>query len=338
LSEASRHGKDKASGPGEIIRPGALFHGLIQEFASGNAVHAYLFTGPRGVGKKTLANLCARTILCTGANKPCGICPQCVRFLDGAHPDVLRIPGEKTIGVDLIREAVRLTGEHTYEGGRRVILIQRAEKMTAQAQNCLLKTLEEPVGETVFFLITEDASALLPTIVSRCRVKPVPPWTQEEMEPLLREGGVPAERTQELVLLSGGSIGLALQMWKEPRYGELRANILKTVFSMQGPGDVFPISSAMKDEKDQAEDFLNTLENLLRMVLLVRLKQYGIQALDDFPPRWRQAGETAPINSLGRMIEAVFAARRLKASQVSWQAVVEELLLKITEEFGTWQQ
>lgn len=337
MSEASRHGKDKASGPGANIRPGALFHGLIQEFASGNAVHAYLFTGPRGVGKKTLANLCARTLLCTGEQKPCGACPPCIRFLDGAHPDVLRIPGEKTVGVDQIREAVRLTGEHTYEGGRRVILIERAEKMTAQAQNCLLKTLEEPVEGTFFFLAAEDTSALLTTIVSRCRVKPVPPWTQEEMTNPLLTAGVPAQRIGELHLLSGGSIGLALQMWKEPRYGELRKNILETVFSMEGPGDVFAISGAMKDAKDQAEEYLNALENLLRMVLMVRLKLYGTQALNDFPPRWRKAGERAPVESLQKMMDAVFAARRRKASQVSWQAVLEELLLKITEEIGTWQ-
>lgn len=338
MSDASRHGKDNASGPVQKIRPGAFFHGLIAEFAGGNAVHAYLFTGPRGVGKKTLAAQCAMTLLCAGQPKPCGACPPCIRYLNGTHPDVLRIPGEKTIGVDQIREAVRLTGEHTFEGGHRVILIERAEKMTAQAQNCLLKTLEEPPEETVFFLIAEDVSALLPTILSRCRVKHIPPWTAQEMAPVLKAGGVPEERVGELALLSGGSIGTALKLWNEPGYTQLRRDVLATVFSMEGARDALSIAAAMKEDKDQAEDFLDILENLLREVLLVRLGQAEPKVLEAFPPRWQQAGEAAPAASLTRLMEAVFAARRRKASQVSWQAILEELLLTITEELGKWQR
>jgi DNA polymerase-3 subunit delta' len=289
------------------------------------------------VGKRTLAMHCAMALLCKGDAKPCFACPTCIRILDGTHPDVKIIPGEKTIGVDVIREAIRLTGEHSYEGGHRVIVIDRAEKMTAQAQNCLLKTLEEPPEDTVFLLMAEEASSLLPTVVSRCRVKPIPPWTQTEMEPVLIGNGVPKEQIEELCFFSGGSIGAALALHNDSKYSELRRKLLQTVFSMESAKDIFPIGNAMREEKEHADGYLDMMESLVREVLLTRLGQRESSALDDYPRRWQAAGERAPIPSLQRVMDAIFLARRRKSSQVSWQAVLEELLLKITEEVTSWQ-
>jgi DNA polymerase III subunit delta' len=338
LSDAARSGKSYASGIADQIRPGAVFRKLILEFASGSGVHAYLFAGPKGVGKKTLADQCAMAALCEGKEKPCFQCPSCLRFVNGTHPDVKRISAEKSIGVDAIREAVRLTGEHTYEGGRRAILIERAEKMTVQAQNSLLKTLEEPAEETFFILVAEDVSTLLPTVVSRCRVIHVPPWTMEEMEPLLVKHGVSRAQAGELALLSGGSIGEALNLYENPQAGQMRLKLLQTVFSMEREKDIFPISTAMREDKDQADAFLGMTEALAREVLLVRLGQCGPEILKEFPSKWQLAGESASVSSLQNIMDAIFLARRRKASQVSWQAVMEEMLLRITEEVKTWQQ
>ncbi len=338
MAETTRHGKDGASGIAEKIRPGALFRKLIRTFASGSAVHAWLFTGPEGVGKRTLAAQCAMAALCRGEEKPCFHCPPCVRILDGMHPDVIRISGGKTIGVDAIREAVRLTAEHAFEGGRRVILMENAAKMTVQAQNCLLKTLEEPAGDTLFLLTAEDTSSLLPTVVSRCRQVPIPLWMDEEMIPILLQNGASADQAAALCFASGGSLGLALKLKRDPKYGALRENVLHTVFSMESAKDVFPIGAAMREEKDQAEDYLSAVEGLLREVLLRRLGLAKENALEGFPERWRWAGENAPVASFQRMLCAVFEARRQRASQVSWQAVLETFLLTITEEIKTWQQ
>ena len=337
MSDAARPMVESASGIADHIRPGALFHRLIAEFARGNGVHAYLFTGPNGVGKRTLAMQCAMAALCVADAKPCFECPPCIRFQKGTHPDVKRISGEKSIGVDAIREAVRLTGEHTYEGGRRVILIEKAERMTPQAQNSLLKTLEEPSEGTFFLLTAEEASSLLPTVVSRCRVVPIPLWTQEEMMPALQKHGMPDALAEELYVFGSGSIGSVLRMWRDPTFGELRKRILQTVFLMESERDVFPISNAQREEKEQGDLFLDILESLVREVLLVRLGQLGPKILESFPSRWRGAGELAPVPSLQRVMDAIFFARRRKASQVSWQAVLEELLLKITEEVKAWQ-
>jgi hypothetical protein len=157
------------------------------------------------------------------------------------------------------------------------------------------------------------------------------------MEPALLKYGVPEDRIGDLCLFAGGSLGAALALYKDPAYGELRRKLMQTVFSMEGAKDIFPIGNAMREEKEQADAYLDMMESLVREVLLVRLGQRERKALDGYPRRWQSAGERAPIPSLQRVMDAIFLARRRKSSQVSWQAVLEELLLKITEEVTSWQ-
>ena len=144
---------------------------LREEMHSSRIVHAYLFTGPAGTGKSTLADICAKALLCRApGGRPCGVCPSCKQFESGNHPDFIRIEPDKSISVDVIRDVIARLGVKPYEGGRHVAVIRQADKMTPQAQNALLKTLETPPGEDVFFLVASNMTALLPTIISRCRV------------------------------------------------------------------------------------------------------------------------------------------------------------------------
>ena len=150
---------------------GSAANHLRGEMQSARVVHAYLFAGPAGTGKRTLADICARALLCSGqGEKPCDVCPSCKQFLSGNHPDVIRVKPEKSIGVESVRETIDALAVHPYESGRHVVLIDEADKMTPQAQNALLKTLETPPGDAVFFLMTDQMTTLLPTIISRCRI------------------------------------------------------------------------------------------------------------------------------------------------------------------------
>ena len=150
---------------------------LREEMQHGRAVHAYLFTGPAGTGKRTLAALCAQTLNCTApeGQRPCGKCPSCLQYETGNHPDAIRIAPEKSIGVDVVRDLISRMGVHTLESARRTVIIEQADKMTPQAQNALLKTLETPPSDAVLFLVTDQMSALLPTIISRCRAGEISP-------------------------------------------------------------------------------------------------------------------------------------------------------------------
>ena len=330
--------KETATAPSfqDFEEQGAVFHGLKAAFQSGKTVHAYLFCGPKGTGKKTLARLLAQSLFCGEADKPCGRCPPCIRFRDGNHPDAMVIRGEKSISVEAVRQAVRAVGEHTYEGGRRAVLIENAERMTPQAQNSLLKTLEEPNEETVFFLIADEMSLLLPTIVSRCRVIRVHPWRDEYVEKTLLRRGVDEVRARQSARLSGGSIGAALKMAGDEEYWQLRRRLLDTVFSMAGRESVLQVSNQMKDDKDRSGEILDTIEELLRELAFSRLR--GEPAQEGFAPLWRRMAREAPIDVFHRLLQAVFNARRLKLSQVNWQAALETLLLEMTEECAVWQR
>jgi len=140
----------------------------------GTLHHAYLFEGPRGLGKATVATYLAMAVNCEAPQAPCGECRVCMQIAQGSHPDIIYVSPDAerasaTISVDSIREVVRKTGYHRYDARRRLIIIDPAEAMPAPTANALLKTLEEPPEGTGFVLIATHASALLPTIVSRCQ-------------------------------------------------------------------------------------------------------------------------------------------------------------------------
>lgn len=133
--------------------------------------HAYLFTGPLGVGKTRAALVFAQALLCHQPERgqACGTCPSCRRFEQGTHPDVIRVqPEGKSIGIDAVRALQRHAGMRPVLGRRRVALLEPAEAMGDVAQNALLKTLEEPPGAMVLILISHVGEGVLPTIVSRC--------------------------------------------------------------------------------------------------------------------------------------------------------------------------
>jgi DNA polymerase-3 subunit delta' len=138
--------------------------------------HAYLFEGPRGVGKRVVANHLALLTNCTDdmPNRPCGGCNNCRQILAGTHPDVLVLQpradrASQTIALDDVREVIRKTTYKRYGAKRRFVLVDPADSLMPAAANALLKTLEEPTPGTGFILICANTSAMLPTILSRCQ-------------------------------------------------------------------------------------------------------------------------------------------------------------------------
>jgi DNA polymerase-3 subunit delta' len=156
----------------EIAGHQQIVQTLMNTVSSGHVVHAYLFAGPAGVGKETTARAFARALLCSQpvAGDACGFCRDCRQVESYNHPDLYTIePAGASIKIEQVRGMLRRIPYRSYQGGRKVFLIRQAELMTADAANCLLKTLEEPPGDTVIILISEQPQSLLPTILSRCQ-------------------------------------------------------------------------------------------------------------------------------------------------------------------------
>src|SRR5262245_53406363 len=147
---------------------------LRRAIASGRLHHALLFHGPEGVGKRTTAFAVAAALLCREASRPegdaCGACASCSKVDKGIHPDVQFLTLEKTvIPIDAVRALRQEAGYRPFEGAHRVFVIDPADRLSHEAQNALLKTLEEPSASARLILISSRPAHLLPTTRSRCQ-------------------------------------------------------------------------------------------------------------------------------------------------------------------------
>ncbi|MSQ27699.1 MAG: DNA polymerase III subunit delta' [Dehalococcoidia bacterium] len=194
----------------------ALRHSLTQD----RLAHAYLLVGPDGVGKATLARALAQAVNCLQPDPPCGECTQCRRIANGLHPDVTVVTveaGKREIGIHLIRELQFSLSLLPFEGRTRVTIIHDADRLTTEASNALLKTLEEPPPHVVLALTCHDEEALLPTIRSRCRrVALNPVATAELVQALETAHGVDRELAGTLARHARGLPGRALAAMADP--------------------------------------------------------------------------------------------------------------------------
>lgn len=333
MTETERQSRPQLT---DFARQGAVYDGLMKTLREGTFVHAYLISGMAGVGKRTLAQAMGQYLLCTGEDKPCGMCPGCIQLTEGNHPDATVVRPDKSIQVETIREVIRKAGEHTFVGGRRVICIHQAEKMTPAAQNCLLKTLEEPVEGTIFLLVTDAPSLLLPTIVSRCRALKLHPWPDDVVLGVLRDHGVEESRARDALHVSGGSIGRAVSVALDEQYWQRRNEVMQDFFALEGRSGILQVSGKWKDRREQSDELLNDVEDMIRTLHLVRLGQRDRSAAAAYPAPWQRLAADGDTADFVQLTDAVRQARQLRQSQVTWQAVVEKLLLRLMEEKNRW--
>lgn len=192
---------------------------LSRTSARGALPPSLIFSGPTGVGKRLTALALAQALNCgspletAGGIDACGVCASCRRIARGVHADVLIVePGDSgSIKVDQVREAIERAAYRPFEGRRRVVIVDDADALLGEAQNALLKTLEEPPPASVFVLVTARPDVLLPTVRSRCQHLRFGPLDAADVaDALTRVHGMKAADAQAAAAASGGSIGRAL--------------------------------------------------------------------------------------------------------------------------------
>ena len=312
----------------------------LRQFKNGHAVHAYLLSGARGLGKATFAKVLTSALFCLSENKPCGQCSGCKQVLSGTNPDVTTISpeGVKQISVDQVRSVLGIVAQHAFGAGHRVVIIEPAESMTPQAQNCLLKSLEEPMENVVFLLVAHEMTALLGTISSRCARVKLMPWTDAVLTTTLATLGYEAAEISRTLPMCSGNIGKAIELLTATEQnGEMQA-WLATVLTASGDRDVVRISTGMKEDRENAERYLLAMEQALHHALMVRTKQMHVSALSIYPKEWQDLVVHAPVQDLTGLIHNIAMSRRLKSSQVNWQSTIDHLMIKMLEERIKWRQ
>lgn len=313
---------------------------VLDQFRRKEMVHAYLLTGARGLGKATFAKVLACALFCTSEQKPCGHCDECKRVLRGANPDVIQVApeGDKQIGVDRVREVVESISQHAFGAGHRVVMVEPVEKLTPQAQNCLLKSLEEPVSHVVFLLLAHELTALLGTIASRCARVKLTPWPDAAMKATLKQLGYEEPSVARILPLCSGNIGQAIDLLVDKTQDQELQTWVNKALTSASDADVVSISTSLREDREGAARYLSALERALHQALLVKTGQLPLSALDGYASPWQDSVAVATVEGLTGLMRSVAEARKLKASQVNWQSTIDHLMIKILGERKRWRQ
>ena len=238
--------------------------------------HAYAFSGPAGIGKKTLASAFIKDLLCLDRKSENCRCISCRTLNEGTNPDFYEVQSDKkSIGVDSIRELRDDAAHRPAYGNRKVYLIPDAELMTVQAQNCLLKTLEEPPEYVVIILLTTSFEALLPTIQSRTVNLRMSPYSDEEMKKII--GSVHPVPDEELGFILRFSHGIplnAFRMIEEGKVKVLRSQVLRI---FEKPGDFIQTENLRKMLLDSREELSTVFDILLSVYRDSLVYKHGME-------------------------------------------------------------
>lgn len=299
--------------------------------------HALLFYGLRGVGKFLTARVLAAALLC-GKKEACGTCPSCREFMAETHPDffVLEPEGKmiRMIKIEQIRKLQTAIAKRPYRSERQVVIIDQADAMNEAAANCLLKTLEEPQGQTVFILLAEKKDALLDTIVSRSMLVPFQPLARALLREMLEKQGADKAAAGTIASLAAGSFGRALELL-QPEIMEKRQDALRFFAKLPELSleEVWKESQRLGAfSRDDVQEFFSW-QNMLFRDLLVFKGNCQVEDLYN-PDQAELFQELLAAWSLPAIFLAMEAVKNLQkrlASNANVKLLIEQFLLKIRD-------
>lgn len=301
--------------------------------------HAYIFEGPNGSGKNMLATAFAKALECeAGYGDSCGMCRSCHQMETGNQPDVKWLTHEKpmTISVDDVRQQLNADMViKPYSSKYKIYIVDEAEKMNEQAQNALLKTIEEPPEYGIIMLLTNNLEAMLPTILSRCITFHLKPVNQEKIVELLtKEYGVPDYNARISAAFSQGIVGKAIQMASSDDFNDLQyqvRHIVKNVHDM----DVYELVEKVKQMSAYKTDINDVIDMIMvwyRDVLILKVTKDAntIVYKDEYRSLMEQAKRSS-YEGLNEIINALERAKARLAANVNFDIAMEMMLLAMKE-------
>ena len=310
---------------------------------------AYLIHGEKGAGKKALARALAAVLVCeqpadrNGLLEPCGCCPSCRQMKAGTHPDVILVSNERvgaaakttTLGVSAARFIQSDAALKPYQSSYKIYVVPNAERMSQQAQNALLKTLEEPPAYVVLLLLADNLAAFLPTILSRCITIQLHPAPEKELVRALEECNVRGARALTLARLSHGNPGRCLAL-ADGEAENFRRDLITFMKKLKESDSHKILLYAQKlagdkETKDTCmDDFLDIGRSWYRDLLVMKSTQSPENLIfQDEIPYIRSTAVTLSYQGLHQSLEAFDDAQRRRKSRENDVQVAELLLLKL---------
>lgn len=312
----------------------------IKNAVSQNKVsHAYILNGEKGSGKKMLATLFANTLECeAGGAEPCYACHACKQAASGNHPDIIFVTHEKpnSISVDDIRKQVNEDIQiKPYSGKYKVYVIADADMMTVQAQNAILKTIEEPPAYAVIFLLTENADSLLPTIRSRCVMLKLRNIRDALVKKYLMEQcQIPDYKADVCTAFAQGNVGRAVMLASSEHFNEIKdeaLHLLKNVNDMELDALIEAVKR-VSAYKIEITDYLDFLMIWYRDVLIYKAtKNIDRLIFGDQLEYIKERAKKSSYEGIEIILNALEKAKTRIKANVNFDLVMELLLLTIKE-------
>lgn len=301
--------------------------------------HAYILTGEAGMGRKSLANAFALTLLCEkGKSEPCMECHACKQVLSGNHPDLIYVSHEKpgSIGVDDIRTQINDTIlVRPYSSYYKIYIVDEAEKMTQQAQNALLKTIEEPPSYAIILLLTTNQEAFLPTILSRCvqlKLKPLKDFVVKSY--LTEHLGVPEADADVYAAFARGNLGKAISLASSEEFQLMRQEVMHLLKHLKD-ADISELLDYIRKLKEDSLDIYECLDFMqlwYRDVLLYKVtKDMNLLVFKDEYRAMNEISKNSGYDGLEKILEAIDKARTRLDANVNMELAMELMLLVMKE-------
>lgn len=316
---------------------------IVKHFKSsielGKVSHAYILNGEKGSGKKTLAGIVVKSLQCeSGDPDPCGTCKSCLQAESGNQPDIIWVNHEKTnvISVDEIRsQIVNDIDLKPYSSKYKIYIIPDAQMMNPQAQNALLKTLEEPPEYVIIMLLTNNMDKFLPTILSRCIVlnfKPVQPL--QMMEYLVTQLGVDQDKARFCTDFAQGNLGKAVRLAISTDYNDIREDsirLLRRIQDMEMDEVILAVKNMGKYKLD-ITDYIDIMTMWFRDILMVKISNSPNKIIfkKEFSVMKKQASK-ASYEGLEQILEAMDKLKVRLEANVNFDIAMELTLLTIKE-------
>ena len=299
---------------------------LLRAIRSGRIPNAYLFSGPRGVGKHLIAQWFAAAVLCQQSNRPCGECTSCHKVEKEQHPDIFSLsPSGDSIKIGDIRSLTARLQFHPLEGVAKIVVIDDADTMTEGASNALLKTLEEPPPVTHFLLVTPHPLALPATIRSRCQMMVFPPLSEKIITNFLATNrGMTPTQAARAARLALGSLGKACSI-DVTMVDQILTQFL-SILSKHQDANLLTLAEEWAGLEDHAPLVLDTLTGLIRDAWVTC----------DVGPRVSVIHQGLPLpplshHHLDHAMTALVSARARLETSANKQLLFEELLFTLSE-------